>query len=901
MKKKYYLFFLLSFKILAQTPELDNTFNAKETGVYQQNIGHSAIVLPNNKILSVFEYSYTYKVILLNPDGSLDKAFNSTDSYTTREIRIFPKFDGGFITLDRDGKVKAFKADGNINSDFAILNLKNITSSPVDIKNIIYQDDGKAIIHGLFQEVNGIYTGGIVRLNADGSIDETFKLQSGGNKLIIQSDGKYIVTGRNTISRYFADGKIDPNFKIKSTIDPVQKFVTNGFETVDNSSINDVIVQPDGKIIAGGCNFVENGRTISYYIVRLNTDGTRDTSFKSLDSKSFNVNKIYLQKDNKLILFQQDGNQYIRLNSDGTIDTTFKYTNNSPLFSGEGTLFFQSEKMIINGNFKNGEGITRSRIHRINTDGSIDLTFNPHSGLNMVFDEFNDYDQYPYLAKVLMDQKTILVGNFSSYNDTGFKKMCRINQNGEFDPTFKLDPSLRIFADNNTGYAIIEQKDGKIILMHDDAMSINNAPKSIIRLNRDGSIDNSFSYNPYYQIGSVSDIKILNNGKFVILGQFGFFQGKIGKYDSYNIIQLNSDGSFDSSYKPSFLHKPTGLFPLSNDKVLVSFTESNSSHTYYPVLKLNEDGTIDSSFKSGYQNYQRVKELPNGKLLITDSNRLLSRINADGSSDLTFKTYSFNKNTISYYDFYENDQINLFLSSNSTNTTDKLTFSSEGTLLNTIIYNTSGKFEVQNCEDLLFYNYFTQIENINKNGLVRFKISNLNSNPNPTGEIFQTFSNGQTLGDLKITGTDLKWYNTQSDCGINNKVTKKGSSISETILPSSTILVTGTTYYASQTTNGIESNYRLPVTVFSSNLGVKVNNHLPDLITFPNSVKDYYTISNSEAISKVEVYNLSGQLQYRNLYNTTNIKIDFTSLSSGLYFVKIFSAGKMATLKTIKN
>lgn len=900
MKKKYFLFFLLSFKILAQTPELDNTFNIKETGVYQQNIGHSPVLLPNNKILSVFEYSYTYKVILLNPDGSLDKAFNSTDSYTTREIRIFPKSDGGFITLDRDGKLKAFNADGTINSGFAISTLKNVSSNPIEIKNIIYQDDGKAIVHGVFETVNDIFTGGCVRLNPDGSIDKTFKLQSGGNKLVIQSDGKYVITSRTNVYRYLADGKIDPTFTIKNTIDPVQKYVTNGFETANNSSINDIAVQPDGKIIAVGCNFVENGKTISYYIVRLNTNGTRDTSFKSLDSRSFNINKIYLQKDNKIILFQQDGNQYIRLNSDGTIDTTFKYTNTSPFFSGEGTLFFQDDKMIINGNFKNGAGTTRSRIHRINTDGSIDLTFNPHSGLNMVFDEFNDYDQYPYLAKVLVDQKTILIGNFSSYNDTGFKNMCRINQNGEFDPTFKLDPSVKIIADSNTDYGIIQQKDGKIILMHNNAITINNTPKSIIRLNSDGSIDNNFSYNPYNQIGSVSQIKILSNGKFLVIGQYGFFQSKVGNYNTYNVIQLNSDGSFDTNYKANFFHKPINLFPLSNDKVLISLQQDNYAYPYYPALRLNEDGKTDASFQSGKQIYHRVKELPNGKLIITDNNRLLSRINADGSPDSTFTTYSFNNNTINNYDFYENGQISLILSSNSTDTTDKLTFSSEGALLNTKVYNTSGKFEIQNCEDLLFYNYFTKIENINKNGIVRYKISNLDSNPNPLGEIFQSFSNGQTLEDLKVTGDNIKWYTTQSNCGINNKFRKKESSNTETILPSSTTLLTGTTYYASQTTNGIESSYRLPVTVYSTTLAINENN-LPNLFTYPNPVKDYYTISNSEEINKVEVYNVSGQLQIRNSYNNSNIKIDFTSLSSGLYFVKIFSAGKTATIKTIKN
>ncbi|WP_163410755.1 T9SS type A sorting domain-containing protein [Flavobacterium ajazii] len=893
MKKKYFLFFLLSFKILAQTPELDNTFNIKDGGKYQQNIGTDAVLLQNNKILSVFENSYTYKVILLNPDGSLDQAFNSTDSYTTREIRIFPKSDGAFMTLDRDGKLKAFNPDGTTNSFFPITILKNVTSIS-QIKDIIYQGDGKAIIHGGFQEVNNVFTGSCVRLNANGSIDETFKLQSGGNKLIIQSDGKYVTNRNTTISRYLADGKIDPTFKVIATIDPVRKFVTNGFETANNSTIKDIAVQTDGKVIAVGCNFVENSRIISYNIVRLNSNGTRDTGFKPIIiNQDSRIQKVYLQKDNKIIIIV-DNKKLIRLNTDGTIDNTFKYSNTVSLIN-KGELFFQGEKMIISGDFKDSQGITRAEIHRINNNGSIDLTFNPHSGPNLSFDEWDYNNQYEFVSKVLLDQKILLIGDFTTYSDNVVKNICRVNQNGEYDPTFKLDPSIGIYAENrnlDNNYTILHQNNGKILLKSSRGVSVNNISRNLIRLNNDGSLDKSFIF--YDPESNIRRIKLLENGKILLLGGGGTLS---------RMTRLNSNGSIDTSFNCIFYHIPLEITVLADKKFLVTFMKENDNNPFEPVIKFNEDGSKDLSFKSGFSPLYNIKELSDGKL-IAIMNDKLTRLNTDGSIDKTFVPYSVAKTSSNQYNnfnYYENGNIFLFFSTYSTDTTTKLTLSSEGKLLNTMIYKTSNGFEIQNCEDLLFYGYFDKIEDVNKSGLARYKTSNTVSTPNPEGEIYQSFEGGQTLKDLKVNGTDLKWYNIQTNCGINNKITKKGTNSSENFLSPETVLVDGMTYYASQSINGIESSYRLPVTVYSKTLGVKDNNLFPYLITYPNPVKDFYTISNSEEISKVEVYNLSGQLQFRNSYNNNNIKIDFTSLSSGLYLVKIFSGNKNVTIKTIKN
>jgi len=636
MKQFYILLFLLSFKLIAQNPELDNTFNIKDNGVYQQNIGSGAVVLPNNKILSVFGNGFPFNTLRLNPDGSLDKTFNTTDSFTNKSIRIFAKSDGAFLTLEYDGKLKAFNPDGTLNTFFTICEIKTTSSDPLYI-TVIYQEDGKVVIFGNLNIINGNYATKCVRLNADGTVDTTFKLTTGGDSMTIQSDGKYIFSSGPKISRYHTDGKIDTTFKVYTTTDPKQGYITNGFETANNSRINDALVQPDGKIIVVGCNFVENAKTISYSIVRLNADGSRDTSFKLFTDKDTRIYNVYLQKDNKIIINSNDS-IFIRLNTDGTIDPTFKYSNTVSLIN-EGALFFQGDKIIISADFKDSEGITRSGIHRINADGSLDLTFNPHSGPNLAFDN----TQYDLATKVLLDQKSLLVGNFTTYNDIAVRNICRINQNGDYDPTFKLDPTVKIYAKSaQNSFFIIPQNDGKILLKHHDAISVNGVMKSLIRLNNDGSLDNSFNFND--SKSSISKIKLLENGKILLMGDSGIFVKAGTYYGTYvnTVVQLNTDGSIDTNFNGVFNQKPVDITLLADEKILISFYRENNVYPYESVIKFNKDGTKDASFKPGFSTFYRVKELSDGKLLAIINDNL-TRLNTDGTPDKSFTPYSIAK------------------------------------------------------------------------------------------------------------------------------------------------------------------------------------------------------------------------------------------------------------------
>lgn len=163
---------------------------------------------------------------------------------------------------------------------------------------------------------------------------------------------------------------------------------------------------------------------------------------------------------------------------------------------------------------------------------------------------------------------------------------------------------------------------------------------------------------------------------------------------------------------------------------------------------------------------------------------------------------------------------------------------------------------------------------------------NLTSTPPPTGNTLQSFSYGATLGDVVVSGQNIQWYS-----GAN----KNAASMP---LPLSTVLVNGTTYYASQKIGGYESTTRLPVTV-----QVSLNTaefELTGLTYAPNPVVSQLHLKGNEIIDNISVYNLLGQLVYNQKALSAELEVDLSELKSGNYFVKVSSGTKTSTLKIVK-
>lgn len=164
--------------------------------------------------------------------------------------------------------------------------------------------------------------------------------------------------------------------------------------------------------------------------------------------------------------------------------------------------------------------------------------------------------------------------------------------------------------------------------------------------------------------------------------------------------------------------------------------------------------------------------------------------------------------------------------------------------------------------------------------------------PAPEGASEQEFTPGETLGDIQVDGENIQWYSSQ------NPIAGRSGLTDDTPLPLSTLLVDNTTYYASQTINGIESIERLPVTVHAA-LGT-ADNAFSGFSIYPNPVKDVLIISNNEPVGRVILYNLLGQAVYDQAHAATQAQLNLSSFVNGVYLVKVITGEYERTIKIVK-
>jgi uncharacterized delta-60 repeat protein len=363
----------------------------------------------------------------------------------------------------------SFAQPGSLDASF------NLGSGPNGgVNSIAIQPGGKIIIGGDFTSYNGTGRNYIARLNADGSLDGTFNPGTGANNIVrttaLQSDGKIIIggsfgsyngTARNYIARLNADGTLDNTFNIG---------------TGTNSVVYTTALQSDGKIIIGGNFTTYNGTSINT-IARLNANGTLDNTFNPGTGANGFVYTTALQSDGKIIIGGEftsfNGtaiNRIARLNADGTLDGTF-----NPGTGASATVWttaLQSDgKIIIGGFFTSYNGTGRNRIARLNADGTLDGTFNPGTGASATV----------WTTALQSDGKIIIGGGFTSFNGTAINTIARLNANGTLDNTFNPGTGA-----NNTVLTTALQPDGKIIIGGHFTSYNGTAIKRIARLNVNG-------------------------------------------------------------------------------------------------------------------------------------------------------------------------------------------------------------------------------------------------------------------------------------------------------------------------------------------------------------------------------------------------------------------------------
>lgn len=271
------------------------------------DIGYGISLQSDGKIIVAGESSNgtnsDFVVLRYNTDGSLDNTFDG-DGYVRTDFDNFND-KARDVAIQSDGKIVAggsayidtvynfavarYNTNGSLDNTFDTDGKVNTLVTYNDQGNaIVLQSDGKILLAGVTLQLDFYNAFGIVRYNTNGSLDNTF---DGDGKVIttsistygeeikaitLQGDGKIVVAGNATptgpirfaVARYNTDGSLDNSFNTTG-------YHVNNFGSVWDEA-RSVLIQPDGKILAGGLATSGSQR---FGLMLFNTDGTLYTSF----------------------------------------------------------------------------------------------------------------------------------------------------------------------------------------------------------------------------------------------------------------------------------------------------------------------------------------------------------------------------------------------------------------------------------------------------------------------------------------------------------------------------------------------------------------------------------------------------------------------------------------------
>ena len=394
----------------------------------------------------------------------------------------------------------SFDLDGKKILDFAVAN-----TTQAQAEDVAVQADGKSVVVGQLQ-AGFDQRFAVARLNADGSFDNTFdadgrllitfstaQVQSGAKAVEIQPDGKILIAGqtnageggsagngsqRIALARLNANGSFDASFGSNGLLVTTINLAAGA----ENAVVNDLKLQPDGKILVAGA--VQRASTATgrndFFVARYNQNGALDNSFDQ-DGRIFTdfagendqANSIALAADGKIIVagnanFTGDF-AIARFNSNGSLDTTFdqdgKFTLNEAVDNGAEVFAVADNKILLVGSSA-VENTNPQRysiaLLRLNQNGGLDSTFDQDGKA------FSDVarDFLPNAAVLQADGKIVTVGGTAA--DFG---IARFNQTGALDAQFGiaglvrtdfLQPPALSSSDRAFGAAV--QPDGKIIV-----------------------------------------------------------------------------------------------------------------------------------------------------------------------------------------------------------------------------------------------------------------------------------------------------------------------------------------------------------------------------------------------------------------------------------------------------
>ncbi|HUQ72085.1 MAG TPA: Ig-like domain-containing protein [Planctomycetaceae bacterium] len=678
---------------------LDTTFGggglaARFLGV---NFVEDAAVQPDGKIVvigSIDGHGRDFAVARFNANGTPDTTFGGGDGLVTTDLSPGNEFSNDVarsLVLQPDGKIvvgglgpvgfgastsdafalvryqangeldTSFDGDGIVLQDF----ISPITNSGI-AEDIALQSDGKIIVVGAV----------IARFNSDGSLDTTFggdgwaEIDRGspflgddpGRAVMVQPNGKIAVAGSFDtdfhVLRYNPDGTIDTGFDGDGR-------TTTDFAGHDDR-VNDVLLQPDGKILAAGWvrDFSAN---LHFSLARYNGDLTdlptvtltatdAEGSETGPDGLRFTVARSGPTTEPltiRLALQNDGGAGQATLGTDFTIDpATLQVTIPSGSSTADITVAVLADAVdeedelltpaiLFSPEYHIGlpfvaDGFIRGECGAVLNVGDLDPTFGGGDGLVDV--GFERDALFTHSVALQPDGKLLVAGPYGgSFGQVG---VARYKINGEPDTSFSqaglvFAPGLNL---GQLRVRIAIQADGKVLVAANAGEDF-----GLARLNANGTPDISFGGGDGFATADLGGFEYFRgmavqaDGKIVLAGGGG---------GDFALARFNTDGTLDTTFDSDGI-LTTSLGDLDEEVadlaiqpdgkiVVVGFVQTRQraigiggdpGDADFALARYNPDGSLDVTFGAGdglvttspgtYDKAVAVALQSDGKILVT--------------------------------------------------------------------------------------------------------------------------------------------------------------------------------------------------------------------------------------------------------------------------------------------
>jgi uncharacterized delta-60 repeat protein len=447
--------------------------------------------------------------------------------------------------------------DGSVDPEYvsAIVTKGSVVAMVVDAA-------GRLVIGGDFEAVSGVRRSGVVRLHADGSLDESFVPPIGADRRVrclgLQSNGRLLIATQSSMFRLLPDGTMD-------------------FAFPERPHVAEFGIQPDDRIVIR----MDNGGALR----RLSAGGADDDTFVQQNDATGQPHALHVAADGKIYiaggLYEATTNQYlpiVRLNADGTVDGSFRssgFLGNQPLVIRS----WSADSVYVAGRHYMDPGA--SLIHRLGSDGAIDAAFGTGPRTPLVVGSL----------AVLDDGSLFAAGDVDLRAGFVMHELLLIQPDGVQSPSPSLHP-----RSPGTVRVLRRTRDGCWLVGGDFDLVDGIISGGLAKLDEAGRVVESFEVGAGFD-GVVEALTEDDTGRIIVGGAFSSYRGTTAP----NLVRLTAQGEFDTSFQPG--SGPNGavraLLRHADGRVTVAgeFTTFDGAAAGR-IVRVREDGSRDTGFTS---------------------------------------------------------------------------------------------------------------------------------------------------------------------------------------------------------------------------------------------------------------------------------------------------------------